>query len=38
MAKRWTLGGDAADPHGASIVDPDGELPAIGFLRSGSTR
>src|SRR5687767_11305215 len=55
MAKHWTLGCDAADPHalaafwalaldyvaepgyddpdGASIVDPDGVGPAIGFLR-----
>jgi catechol 2,3-dioxygenase-like lactoylglutathione lyase family enzyme len=55
MATRWTLGGDAADPHrlaafwasalgyvaepgyenehGASLVDPDGVLPAISFLR-----
>jgi hypothetical protein len=55
MAKHWTLGCDAADPHalaafwalaldyvpgpgyddpdGASIVDPDGVGPAIGWLR-----
>ena len=55
MAKHWTLGCDAADPHalaafwalaldyvaepgyddpdGASIVDPEGRGPAIGFLR-----
>ena len=55
MTTRWSLGGDAADPHrlaafwalalgyvaepgyenehGASIVDPDGVLPAIGFLQ-----
>ena len=55
MATHWTLGCDAADPHGiaafwalalgyvaepgyeepdgASIVDPDGVGPAIGFLR-----
>jgi hypothetical protein len=55
MATRWTLGCDAADPHGlaafwagalgyvaepgyedpdgASIIDPDGVGPAIGFLR-----
>jgi len=55
MATHWTLGCDAADPHGlaafwaqalgyisepgydepdgASIVDPDGIGPAIGFLR-----
>jgi predicted enzyme related to lactoylglutathione lyase len=55
MAKHWTLGCDAADPHrlaafwalalgyvdepgyhnpdGASIIDPDGNGPAIGFLR-----
>ncbi|MFI6478502.1 VOC family protein [Nonomuraea sp. NPDC050663] len=55
MATPWTLGCDAADPHGlaafwaialgyvaepgydepdgASIVDPDGVDPAIGFLR-----
>jgi hypothetical protein len=55
MATRWTLGCDAADPHGiaafwafalgyvaepgyddpdgASIIDPDGAGPAIGFLR-----
>jgi hypothetical protein len=55
MTTHWTLGCDAADPHGlasfwalalgyvtepgyddpdgASIVDPDGVRPAIGFLR-----
>lgn len=55
MATHWTLGCDAADPHGiaafwanalgyvaepgydepdgASIIDPDGVGPAIGFLR-----
>jgi Glyoxalase-like domain len=55
MGTHWTLGCDAADPHGlaafwalalryvsepgyddpdgASIVDPDGAGPAIGFLR-----
>ena len=55
MATHWTLGCDAADPHGlaafwalaldyvaepgyddpdgASIVDPDGVGPAIGWLR-----
>jgi hypothetical protein len=55
MATHWTLGCDAADPHGiaafwagalgyvaepgygdpdgASIIDPDGIGPAIGFLR-----
>jgi hypothetical protein len=55
MAKHWTLGCDAADPHrlatfwalaldyvdepgydnpdGASIIDPEGIGPAIGWLR-----
>jgi hypothetical protein len=55
MAIHWTLGCDAADPHGlaafwaralgyvaepgydepdgASIIDPDGKGPAIGFLK-----
>lgn len=55
MATHWTLGCDAADPHGiaafwtialgyvaepgyddpegASIIDPDGVGPAIGFLK-----
>lgn len=55
MTMHWTLGCDAADPHGlaafwalalgyinepgyddpdgASIIDPDGQRPAIGFLR-----
>lgn len=55
MATKWTLGGDALDPHrlaefwaaalgyvpepgyedpdGASLVDPDGVGPVIGWLR-----
>jgi catechol 2,3-dioxygenase-like lactoylglutathione lyase family enzyme len=55
MTTRWTLGGDASDPHrlaafwasalgyvpepgyvdenGASLVDPEGVLPAISFLK-----